>query len=493
MQLNALDVSGRGQKILSFFTVFITALFFCSFFYSKQLYRITFYILVLTGFYIALKRSIGLLKNNFSYPWKYFLVLAGICVIWFIYLAISESESTGIADSGAIFALYFIFFLFLFFTEEKQEKILYLVFILVTVSALLSAEFNGMTLASFKDMGSKFSKYLLIASLIPLYRYIQIKNSQIILMIGVASILIGVMALINFWDIEIAKFWLFDEQNEWGGRAAGNSTPARFGTIGACLLCINFTYILLSDKHRLLLLVAIGSSLLAVLLSQSRGPWLAVIFFILLILCILPNYGKRSKISIFFILAILAALIFQISFVKDRIQLAIESYDTYMQAEDHTASEKRTAVGLRLELWRASYEMFLKSPIFGVGAGNYKYELKEIVNSGYYHPNTLKFHSAHNQFFAALSGRGLLGISATLLFFWICFFSFYKRISKSNNARIQSSLFAGIAVIVIYVVSGLTSETIDQKYLLMFYIVSISMFYSVSRFVVNTDNYSKKY
>jgi|GEM_PF-6088954 len=483
MELNAYIFGTNTQKIFSQFVVCVTAIFLSSFFYSKQLYKITFYILAILGFYVAFKRIVILLKGNHTYPWKKFWVLSGILFVWFLYLIFSVGGDSALSHSGAFFVLYFILFLFLCLSEDRHTQMLYFVFLLIPVLALLSADNSGMSSAAFKDMGSKYSKYLLIASLVPLYRSTGIKNSQIIGLICLASIFLGVMALLDYWRIDVIRSWFFEERVNWAGRAAGNSTPARFGTVAASLFCIALAYLSINENHmrfqKILLLLAMCFSLIALLLAQSRGPWFAVIVFVVLMLCFSKNLGNKLKITLFIISILAVGLIYQLDFVKHRVQKTLVSVESYMQAENHLDNGRRSAVGIRIELWRASYGMFTKSPLLGVGGGNFKYELSEIVNTGEYHPHTLKYHSAHNQIMAALSERGLLGFVATILFFVVCFISFTRKTNKAEKGIMRSGVYGGIAIVVIYAFAGITHETLDQKYLLMFYLVCISLFYAV--------------
>jgi len=99
----------------------------------------------------------------------------------------------------------------------------------------------------------------------------------------------------------------------------------------------------------------------------------------------------------------------------------------------------------RLEMWKNSARLFIKSPILGVGKNNWKEEVTQFGLGGYgkwQAQNPGMFNHAHNWFFQIIAEQGLLGLLSYLIIFASCIFSLCrtKEIEGSTYAALFSSL-----------------------------------------------------
>lgn len=168
--------------------------------------------------------------------------------------------------------------------------------------------------------------------------------------------------------------------------------------------------------------------LLAILVTQSRGAFLAILIAIIIYLLMYKNIKiKRFKlISISIFVFLVAYLVIPDEFTY-RIQLMF------------TDSSVLTSGTGRNNIWSWAFGEFLDSPLFGMGLGNFAY---------LYRP-------AHSAFFQILSELGLIGIISIGLFL----ISLFRRFIRGRNHSI------------IYIVSislilmSLTVDIFYQKYL----------------------------
>jgi len=178
------------------------------------------------------------------------------------------------------------------------------------------------------------------------------------------------------------------------------------------------------------------------LITDNKGSLRKKFFFIFIIILTI-FYSIISGFKIHFIISIFSLIsmfIFYTSFRKyfliffiflffmiNFVQLSNSNFKlTTLERLNMFEKKNINTIISRLDFWQKSIEMFLSSPLIGIGFGNYYenfYPKKIIHLSLFSHRDKLfevtAFHP-HNVFFAALSETGIIGLlSFTLL---ICYF-----------------------------------------------------------------------
>lgn len=97
----------------------------------------------------------------------------------------------------------------------------------------------------------------------------------------------------------------------------------------------------------------------------------------------------------------------------------------------------------RLTSLKVGYEIVLKNPIFGVGAGNLKKEVNEIYAQRF--PNYVKPIMPHNQFLFVLAGNGLFGLSLFLIAFFLPLF-YHRTYRNTFFLGFYSIFFVAFAI-----------------------------------------------
>ena len=165
-----------------------------------------------------------------------------------------------------------------------------------------------------------------------------------------------------------------------------------------------------------------------------------VMFFIALIILAF-QYFKNSQIkaSLFSILSIvlISSLAYNSSpLFKKRVDLASDNIINYQVNRD-------TPVGQRITFVINSYEMFSKSPIIGVGTGDFPFEYSEINSNN--SPEVIETSQPHNMYLLVLAQLGLIGL---LSLGWI----FYLQLRISLMSKDQLTNHVGFAMPILFLV-----------------------------------------
>ncbi|MGB3433826.1 O-antigen ligase family protein [Achromobacter sp.] len=176
--------------------------------------------------------------------------------------------------------------------------------------------------------------------------------------------------------------------------------------------------------------LAFGMSVWATWLSQTRSSWMLLPILALVFLLGLRGWSRRHK--AYCALAVSVALVVSAA--------GLWHFSSRMQAvktdlQDFTTSTDRdSSLGIRLQLWRASIEMFKKSPVVGVGPSNFRKELAELEKRGVVSREVVEgYGEPHNDLLAALSGYGLLGLLSILALYLVPAYVFLRRLASDDR------------------------------------------------------------
>lgn len=192
----------------------------------------------------------------------------------------------------------------------------------------------------------------------------------------------------------------------------------------------------------ILLVICIG-------VTMSRGGFLGLLS-VFVVMWLLSENKTKNLLKIFLISVVLAFPVYQ---------MIPESYVTEMStisnSEDSTRLERQYS-------WIKGWEMFLDSPILGVGANNYPWNIAEYqLRDPEFDVNTMKLlggRQAHSLYFTLISELGIVGI---VIFYLILRQVFKKlfyvvRVRSSNEELLEEMLLAKALIVstVTFLVTG---------------------------------------
>jgi len=188
----------------------------------------------------------------------------------------------------------------------------------------------------------------------------------------------------------------------------------------------------------------LGLASLAVLLCSSRTGWLMLALIYILLFQFFGEFKKYFLKQALAVVAVTCLILFlDVKPVQNYIRGSTDSVASAITLQDQGSTLPR------LSSWEYGYEVFLTSPIFGVGLGNYGAALQQ--KGVYIDPaNGIERSAAEtkttNLYVEVLAEMGIVGLLAFLA--WLVFpFLFYKK----HKNRELSALFVGwICLIAIF-------------------------------------------
>lgn len=254
--------------------------------------------------------------------------------------------------------------------------------------------------------------------------------------------------------------------------------PIRVGIISAFLINANI-YFAIVEKDKTLKLVSLAlatTALFPLILSVSRGPWLAfgvgsVILLVRVFNLKMLNY-KVVFSSILILLSVGVTL-------KNPIEQRIER--TVWEFQQIQSDKMDSSIGLRLQMWKAGVQIIKSHWLLGVGDTG-QVEIKEqMIKENTYTPEAAKFNHFHNQWINDLAKYGIFGIVITLL---LVIYPLCSSKGVENRTLIW-------VLISIYLTLSLTDMPLERSHPFVFYLFSMYLLLSGNIATKTTNNINK--
>lgn len=233
-----------------------------------------------------------------------------------------------------------------------------------------------------------------------------------------------------------------------------------FGNVMSILSIMTFSLLLIrlykTKVEKFYYIFSFICFIFSVYLSGGRGA----LIFTIITLCttISIRYGKKgayvaSTIILFFI--IFGYFAYNNPVINRRFhELANESFSNSM-----------SSIGTRIALWKASYEIFLDYPFFGIGYSNFKSVIKN-----YLHVPVLTIAHSHNAYIQYLVLHGVVGLFCLLLFFYMIIKNLVSSLKKHEISII------GISVFLVFLLQGLIENNFyDSEVSMIFWFITGSI------------------
>ncbi len=234
--------------------------------------------------------------------------------------------------------------------------------------------------------------------------------------------------------------------------------PIWFGNVSAISLYTSLVFFFLLEQGRKIWALCSIINTLGIVLSASRGPYLATL--IVFAVVFLPTFLKE-KLRIVFLL--LMVIILGTVWFKPEFKQKIFAINDQMKAF-FLSSEVKTSIGARLGMWKLSFEMFKENPILGVGTGDYELEVARRTEGNW--SFLRKYNQPHSIYFYFLALYGSIGIGVLSFLFFMWFKESFKRAKNFGVSKAFGIL--ALAVGFHYLLAGFT-ETLFKIHILVFF------------------------
>lgn len=252
---------------------------------------------------------------------------------------------------------------------------------------------------------------------------------------------------------------------EGTGRSAGYINPIPYATSCALISIIAFSLLLdkSSLKEKLLPLSAFLLSLPPIILSETRGIWLAFSITLLVLVIVKLSISPPSKHQtlIVFITVIILSPIATYLF-KGHVEQRYNK--TIYEIEEIKKNNYNTSIGLRLKLWSLAPEIFKDSPLLGHGQES-KGILKEKLEKKEISQNIFNVASTHyhNQFLDRMVRYGVVGL---LLLVCIIFYPLTRL-----NKVVEHERYIIVGSMLLFLIASLTDVPFNHPQPLILYLL----------------------
>jgi O-antigen ligase len=217
-------------------------------------------------------------------------------------------------------------------------------------------------------------------------------------------------------------------------------------------------FVLTEQKDRVISIVLAVLALVPLILSYSRGPWLAFGVGLALLMITTLNIKSISfKNSAVVIMSLLV-----IGFVfKEPIENRVDQ--TIKEIEMIKANNRGSSIGLRLQMWELGAHIIKDNWLTGVGHEGQKKIKEQMIQEGRYTKEAAHYVHYHNQWINDLAKYGVLGLSLTILFV------VYPLVAvRKNENRVLVWL-----LISVYLTLSLTDMPFERSHNIAFYLMCI--------------------
>ncbi len=352
-------------------------------------------------------------------------------------------------------------------TLETSEKLLFTSIALFFLVALLSYSFNDVSESekSFRYVWERYSLLVLFIPLYLLFRDQRFDIESVLCLFAVAAIVAGTMGLYEHFVLG-------------QHRATGTAQPIFLGTVSLGMVAIVLAGWPIMLKRGFvsatLLVLATTLGISAVILSGTRGAWIATPFVALLI----GGYFLRDAprlvrvVTVVVVLGLFAAS-YQIQLVKTRVDTMFSEISTLFTDEARDTPSDRKSTALRLDMFVKAWEIFLDNPVLGIGPGAFKTELARRSEYDESYSHLTSFSNPHNQYLTSLSTHGVAGLVAIVLVLAVPAVICIRRLRWRDERALLA--LGGLSLLTCYAIYGLTLAPFERKFQLVFYTFSLAL------------------
>lgn len=288
--------------------------------------------------------------------------------------------------------------------------------------------------------------------------------------------------------IGVGSFALYQALVNGASRVTSFDNPIYFGNGALVLALVAFCGLIYGVQKRswnrggtLLCAVGFAGAIPALLLSGTRGGWIAVpVVFMVFVWAYRRYVLGHPRVLAASLVALVAfcSVALSVDIVSNRIDVAVEQTRDYFENDEY----EHTSVGARLEMWRAGWLMLLEHPVDGVGVSdeNFDQALQALVDDGRVDERILTFRHLHNQFVDHAAKGGLVALLALLVVFLGPFFLFWRYIG-SDSPLIKVNAVLGATFVLSFMVFCFTQGMFSRNIGVMMYVIVPVLAWSVIR------------
>ena len=355
------------------------------------------------------------------------------------------------------------------FTDQKMYQISMLsvgYFFVILISIIINAGFSDEISHISRKLHFLLAPFIGVAIIGE-----KIKFESFLSSIKVALIIALIILLIN-----LVYFFMLSPSSAptplYGSQITGPINTNIYGDIIVVMIFMSISRVFFESRQELYLtFFSVLSGLIVLYSTNSRGSLLVfgllfVTFCFFIFRKFLSTYSTKRKILFFFLISLFGLFIAAPVLWKNINHTVTNIKEWNNGTKDYSSS------GIRLEMWKSSYEAAKDMPWYGYG---YRLANKKVANYSENFSNQIsKFTHLHNEFVTNYMSGGIFGLLSALLLLIVPLKFFY---SSRNNENAYSYSILGVFFVLGYFFAGMSHIIFGEEHIAAFFVYTIFYLY----------------
>ena len=362
---------------------------------------------------------------------------------------------TGISVFGLASMALILIWKYIVKYEQKNfiPKSVFILTMLFFLDLVVSAAMSNNYRWSFSELGKY--RHILLGGLVFIAPLTQKNRKKIIIVFFASAALDAFAGVLQYFDI---LYKAYDRPHGYSTHPILFAADLAFACGPALVMLFIRNNIFVSTREKYFLLVIAALTFVGIILSQSRGVWIAL-FVAGTATVFLYSWRKA-------LIFALALIIFFIMLVSASGTLRERAVSIVTSAHTETIMG---STGNRLELWKGAIIMFKEHPLLGTGYGDFESAIDKLVAEQKVNSMPDRIY-AHNIFLQVLATRGMIGF-IILMGLFIAIIVWGKE--KSKNQQMGGYII--ILSTLLTMVGGLTENNIEIHRFLAAYALTLGL------------------
>jgi len=242
------------------------------------------------------------------------------------------------------------------------------------------------------------------------------------------------------------------------GINGGFWSAIEFTMVTLCMTLFSIIRLIQPDApraERWLHVVAIVIGVYGAILTQSRGPMVAFVPALFIVIAVHVRRTRQWRGALVFV----GVLVVGVATATTVLNHNMVQRFSQVGDEISTFSKDNTqgAVRERLAMWQSAWEAFSEHPIAGVGLDQFGVYTRSKVAEGDASDTIAKYDHPHNEYLEAAATGGVPALIIILLLFGLPAWHFARRLGNDDEWTATLAT-AGLAVITMYMISAMTDN-----------------------------------
>ncbi|KAF1007599.1 MAG: O-antigen ligase [Luteibacter sp.] len=242
------------------------------------------------------------------------------------------------------------------------------------------------------------------------------------------------------------------------GISGGEWSAIEFTMVTLCMVLFSIIRLMqptVALRERWLHGIAVAVGAYGAILTQSRGPMLAFLPALLVIIALHVRRTHRWRGALIFLGILIVGVAGSTTMLNHQVihRFGEVSGEISTFSKDNTAGPVRE----RLAMWESATQAFVQHPLDGVGLDQFGVYNRARIARGEVSETIAKYDHPHNEYLEAAAAGGVPLLAIMLLIFVLPGIHFARRVGDDDEWTATLAT-AGLAIVIVYALSAMTDN-----------------------------------